>query len=55
MIDGKVVVTDALAPNVADEVMSLSMPIEEKQVETQPIEQPMNKAPKKSKKSTKKK
>lgn len=55
LVDGKVVVPNALAPSVADEVMPLSMPVEEKQVETQPIEQPMNKAPKKSKKSTKKK
>lgn len=47
---------NALAPSVANEVIPLSsMPIEKKQVETQPIEQPMNKAPKKSKKSTKKK
>lgn len=40
---------------MANEVMPLSMSIEKKQVEAQPIEQPMNKAPKKSKKSTKKK
>lgn len=55
MIDGKVVVPDALAPDMANEVMPLSMSIEKKQVEAQPTDQYMNKAPKKSRKSTKKK
>jgi hypothetical protein len=55
LIDSKVVAPDALAPSMVNEVMSLSISIEKKHVEAQPTEQYMNKAPKKSRKSTKKK